>query len=337
MPNSRYAGTRPLEEARARVYRASHRNASFVDTLGLGVSPHRRALRSGFGSLRSGQTFVPRCQPSSPTRTAWAHGVIGVLRPPFGTRRSSPSCSWSLWSAPGSAGFGGTDLDQIAASRLGGDRRPALAYAVSLPVVHLVGRARPFVAMPTGSGAGRETGRVQLPERARRDRRRRRDRPLAEPGPAGGRTGDLVALDHRLRSRLRRHCLPRRRSRPVFCIGALVSLAFYPLAIGSLRDLVHSVARSPLSSWSEADTTPRRCRPGRPPGAGRRKRRRADPVARRGRRTRAGPPYQQLRSASSRRKGTVTDSIEPLDETDGVRILPPGEPEAGPGAEASRG
>jgi len=80
------------------------------------------------------------------TRTAWAHGLMAFFARPLALVIIAFLLLVALVRAR-VAGFGGTDLDRIAIllwAALGA----ALAYAVSLLVVHLVARARPFAVVP---------------------------------------------------------------------------------------------------------------------------------------------------------------------------------------------
>jgi hypothetical protein len=121
-------------------------------------------------------------------------------------------------------------------------------------------------------------------------------------------------------------------------LGTLVSLALYPFAIGSLRDLAHAVARSPLKvlvggghhggavgpgpasrptlvgeSGAVRILSPEEVRAGRTKPSGH-----AGPA-------RILPPGQ-----------TGTGSILPPDETGGISILPPRDAGSGSGAGTAR-
>ena len=177
------------------------------------------------------------------TRTAWAHGVMAFLARPLALVILAVLLLVALVRAR-VTGFGGTDLDKIARLvwvAVG----TALAYAVSLPVVHLVGRARPFTAMaqavvlvtrPTGfsfpneeaviAGAfvtGLWLSRVPLMATA----------------------STLIAIAIALAVVYTGTAYPGDAAAGLL-LGILASLVMYPLAIGSLRALVRVVARSPF-------------------------------------------------------------------------------------------
>jgi membrane-associated phospholipid phosphatase len=143
-------------------------------------------------------------------------------------------------------GFGGTDLDQTAAltwAVIG----TVLAFAVSLPVVHLVARVRPFVAMPhLAVLIARPTG-FSFPSI---------HVVIAAAFAAGlwlsrawlaAAVATLTALLIAFSVVYAGTAYPGDAAAGLV-IGAVVSLAVYPLAIGSLTRLVHEVARSPVGA-----------------------------------------------------------------------------------------
>ena len=177
------------------------------------------------------------------TRTAWAHGVATFLARPSALLILAFLLLVALARAR-VAGFGGTDLDQIAALvwvAVG----TGLAYAVSLPVVHLVGRARPFVSMPQAAVLiTRPTG-------------------FSFPSEHTVIAGAFAAGLWLSRARLTAAIATLTAILVAFAVvytgtaypgdaaaglllGMLVSLAIYPFAIASLRNLARAVARSPF-------------------------------------------------------------------------------------------
>lgn len=177
------------------------------------------------------------------TRTAWAHGVIAFFARPSALVILAVLLLVALARAR-VAGLGGTDLDQIAALvwvALG----TGLAYAVSLPVVHLVARARPFVAMPqvtvlitrpTGFGFPNEHTVIAGAFAAGLWLSRTR---------LMGAVATLIAILVALAVVYTGIAYPGDAVVGLL-LGVLVSVALYPFVIGSLQEMVHAVARSPL-------------------------------------------------------------------------------------------
>jgi undecaprenyl-diphosphatase len=177
------------------------------------------------------------------TRTAWAHFLGAFFARPEALLILVVLFLLALVRAR-ATGLGSTDPDQIAAlwwAAIG----TGIAFALSVPVVHLVGRIRPFVALPqakvlvsrsTGFGFPNEhaviAGAVAAGLWLSRARLAAALATLAALLIAFGVVyagtaypGDALAG---------------------LLLGAFVCLAFYPLAIGSLRAAVHALARSPL-------------------------------------------------------------------------------------------
>jgi undecaprenyl-diphosphatase len=177
--------------------------------------------------------------------SAWAHGVLAFFARPTALIVLVVLLALALARAR-VAGFGGSDIDQLAAL-LWAVIGAAVAYGISVPIVHVVGRSRPFAAIPQAVVLIARPGGFSFPNehaviagalttglwlsRARLVAAAATVAALviafatvyagtAYPGDAGG--GLLL--------------------------GILVSLALYPLAIGSLRDVAHGVARSPLKT-----------------------------------------------------------------------------------------
>jgi len=177
------------------------------------------------------------------TRTAWAHGLMSFLARPVALVILAALLLLALARAR-IAGFGGTDLDRIAA--LGWAAIGAvLAYAVSLPIVHLVARARPFVVMPQAVVlVTRPTG-FSFPN----------EHTVIAGAVATGiwlsrarlmaATATVVALLIAVAVVYAGTAYPGDAAAGLF-IGTLVTIVLYPLAIGSLRELVHVIARSPM-------------------------------------------------------------------------------------------
>ena len=176
-------------------------------------------------------------------RTAWAHVVVAFFARPAVLVVLVLLFAIAL-ARSRVAGFGGTDLDEIARV-LWVAFGTVLAYAVSVPVVHLVARARPFVAMPQAVVLlARPTGFSFPNEHA-----------VVAGAVAGGlwmcRTkliacaATLVAILVALAVVYTGTAYP---SDAVggLLIGIFISLVIYPLAIGLLRKLVHVVSRSPV-------------------------------------------------------------------------------------------
>lgn len=269
-------------------------------------------------------------------RTVWAHGVLTFLARPYALVILGVILLVVLARAR-LGSFGGSDIDQIAAVvwvAIG----TALAYAVSLPIVHLVARRRPFVAIPHALVLfARPTGFSFPNEHA----------VIAGAIAAGlwlsrarilAATATLLAIVIGFAVVYAGTAYPGDALAGLL-LGALVSLALYPFAIGSLRDLSHGVARSPVKFLVGGNRRGSSIGPGpaaRPEVVGESgavrilspdevgKRRPAEP-------DRAGP----VRIVAP--DGSDGASMLPPDDTGGIRILPPGERGTGSDAGTARG
>jgi membrane-associated phospholipid phosphatase len=216
-------------------------------------------------------------------------------------------------------GFGGTDLDRIADlawAVIGA----ALAYVVSLPVVHLVARARPFLVLPKAAVLVTRPAGFSFPNE---------HTVIAGALATGiwlGRSrvlavlATLVALIIALAVVYSGVAYPGDAAAGLL-MGMLVTLGLYPIAIGSLRELVHLVARSSLKSIV---------------GGGRRRPVGPGPAARPEQvgdsgavRVLAPEEVRAVRALPSGR--TRTTRVLPPGEAGTVRILPPEETGAGAG------
>jgi membrane-associated phospholipid phosphatase len=141
-------------------------------------------------------------------------------------------------------GFGASDLDKMAGlvwAAIGA----VLAFGVSLPVVHLVGRARPFAVMPQAVVLVTRPAGFSFPN----------EHAVIAGAFATGlwlsRTrlmaaaATLVALVIALAVVYTGTAYPGDAAAGLL-LGTLVSVVVYPFAIGSLRALLRAVARSPL-------------------------------------------------------------------------------------------
>jgi undecaprenyl-diphosphatase len=267
-------------------------------------------------------------------RTAWAHGVMAFLARPYALLILIALLLVALARAR-MTGFGGSDIDQIAAlvwTAVG----TVLAYGVSVPVVHLVGRTRPFdaisqatvlIARPSGFSFPNEHAVV-----------------------AGALVAGLWLSRAHLVAALTTLVAPAITFAVVYAgmaypgdalggllLGALISLVLYPFVIGSLRDLAHGVARTPFKFLV---------------GGGHRGSVGPGPAARpelvgESSAVRILSP-EEVGSAPTRQAGpagavrilppeqTSTGSIMTPDNTGSVRIIPPGETGAGTGADLGR-
>jgi undecaprenyl-diphosphatase len=79
-------------------------------------------------------------------RSAWAHGVLAFFARPTALAILVVLLALAVVRTV-VVSFGDVDLDRIGALALAA-ASTAVAYAVSIPIVHLVGRSRPFQAMP---------------------------------------------------------------------------------------------------------------------------------------------------------------------------------------------
>ncbi|MGO9964281.1 MAG: phosphatase PAP2 family protein [Acidimicrobiales bacterium] len=290
-----------------------------MDTLGLsGVSPAGWTLGSGPGAFAVDRRWYLDVNRFA-TRTAWAHGVMSFFARPLALVILAALLLAALVRAR-VAGFGGTDLDRIAAlvwAVIGA----ALAYLVSLPVLHLVARARPFVAMPQAVVLVARPAGFSFPNE---------HTVIAGAFATGiwlGRSRLLAALATLVTLVIALAVVYSGVAYPGdaaagLLIGTLVTLALYPVAIGPLRELVHLVARSPLK-FLVGGGHRRLAGPG--PAA------RPEQVGDSGTvRVLAPDEVRTVRILPSGR--TRTTRVLPPDETSTVRILPPADTGAGAGA-----
>ncbi len=268
------------------------------------------------------------------TRTAWAHGLMAFFARPLALVIIAFLLLVALVRAR-VAGFGGTDLDRIAIllwAALGA----ALAYAVSLLVVHLVARARPFAVVPRALVlVTRPTGFSFPNEHA----------VIAGAVATGlwlsraqfmAAVATLVAIVVALSVVYTGTAYPSDAAGGLL-IGTLVSLVVYPFAIGPLRKLAHLVARSPLEFLIGGGRHRGPVGPG--PAA------HPELVGESGS-FRILPPDQtrtvrilpdKTRTALDLPQGEVGNvRIVPPDETGSVRILPPDKSGTGSGADTAR-
>ena len=213
-------------------------------------------------------------------RTAWAHSVAAFLARPWALAVFALLVLVAMLRAR-AAGLGGSDLDQIAALiwvAVGA----GLALAVSLPIVHLVARERPFVAMPSVVVlVPRPTGFSFPNEHA----------VIAGAVAAGlwlSRSYLIAALATLYAALVSFAVVYTGTAYPGdalagLLLGAVITLGLYPFAIVFSREMVHAVGKI-------ASEVPRRRRPSRahrgsraggPPGAGRRERCRSYPLGER--------------------------------------------------------
>jgi undecaprenyl-diphosphatase len=254
-------------------------------------------------------------------RTAWAHSTLAFLARPYALFILLAFLAFALARAR-MTGFGGSDIDQIAAlvwAAIG----TALAAAVSLPVVHLVGRARPFTTMPQAVVLiGRPSG-------------------FSFPNEHTVIAGALAAGLWLSRARLVAAAATLVALLVAFAVvyagtaypgdalgglllGSLVTLVLYPFAIGSLRDLAHGIARSPLK-FLVGGGHHRSVGPGpaaRPQLVGESGAVRILPPEEVGS-VRAHPRGQANTIRILPSEQTATDRVVPADDTEGIRILPP--------------
>ncbi|MGA3354090.1 MAG: phosphatase PAP2 family protein [Acidimicrobiales bacterium] len=269
-------------------------------------------------------------------RTAWAHSVLAFFARPYALAVLVALVVVALVRAR-VTGFGGSDIDQIAALVWAGIGT-AVAYAVSVPVVHLVGRARPFVVIPQAAVLISRPSGFSFPN----------EHAVIAGAVAAGlwlsRARLVASVATLLAVVIAFAVVYAGTAYPGdalagLLLGVFVCLALYPFVIGSLRDLAHGLARSPFKFLvggghhggsvgagpaarpklvgesgavrilSQEEVSTRRVRPGG----------QASPV-------RILPP-----------EPSGADSILPLEETGGVRIIPPEETGAGSGAGTGRG
>jgi membrane-associated phospholipid phosphatase len=176
-------------------------------------------------------------------RSAWAHGVMSFLARPYALAIVAFLVLVALVRARG-GGFGGSDLDQLAAVTwvvVGA----AVAFAISVPVLHLVARERPFTADPTAILVVPRPGGFSFPDQ---------EAVVAAAAAAGlwlCRAFYLASLATVLALAMAFAAVYVGVNYPGdalggLLIGALLTLALYPVAIGTLRAGIHAAARSPL-------------------------------------------------------------------------------------------
>jgi undecaprenyl-diphosphatase len=177
------------------------------------------------------------------TRTAWAHGVIAFFARPSALLILAILVVLALVRAR-AVGLGGNDPDQLAAL-LWVVIGTGIAFAISLPISHLVGRLRPFVAMPQVAVL------IPIPSGF--------SFPNGQAVIGGAVAAGLWLSGARLIASLATVTAMLMAFGVVYTgvaypgdalagllLGALVVLALYPFAIGSLREAVHAIGRSPF-------------------------------------------------------------------------------------------
>jgi len=244
-------------------------------------------------------------------RTAWAHGVVAFFARPSALVIFAVLLLVALLRAR-AAGLGGSDLDQVATLiwvALGA----GLGYVVSLPVVHLVGRTRPFVAIPHAVVLIARPAGFSFPN----------EHAVIAGAVAAGlwlsRARLTAALATLIAILIAWAVVYTGTAYPGdaaagLLIGAIVSLVLYPLAIASLREGVHALARSPLKVLVGGSHHGRPAGPG--PAA------RPEPVGESGA-VRILPPGEggSVRILPPGEGGSVR--ILPQDERASLRALPP--------------
>jgi membrane-associated phospholipid phosphatase len=259
-------------------------------------------------------------------RTAWAHSTMAFFARPFALLILVALLLIALARARMS-GFGGSDIDQLAAlvwAAIG----TVLAYAISVPVVHLVGRTRPFDAISqAGVIIARPSG-------------------FSFPNEHAVIAGALAAGLWLSRARLVAALTTLAALAIAFAVvyagtaypsdalgglllGALVSMALYPFVVGSLRDLAHGVARSPLK-FLVGGVHKGSVGPG--PAA-------SPKLVGESGAVRILPPEENVQASTVRilpPEENSTDSIIAPNNAAGVRILSPGETGTGTGVDLGR-
>ncbi len=267
-------------------------------------------------------------------RTAWAHSVLVFFARPWALVVLAGLLVLAL-SRARVAGFGGSDIDQLAALVWVGVGA-AVAYGICQPVVHLVGRARPFTVAPQAVVlVGRPAGFSFPNEHAVVAGAVAAGLWLARAWLVAG-VATLVALLIAFATVYTGIAYPGDAAGGLL-IGILVSLALYPLVIGSLRDLAHRLARSPLKILVGGGHHRGALRPG--PAA------HPELVGESGAvrilsrdelgavRNRVPPQASPIRIVPPEENG-VGSILEP-EETGGVRIIPPDEAGTGSGTARS--
>jgi membrane-associated phospholipid phosphatase len=267
-------------------------------------------------------------------RTAWAHSVLVFFARPWALVVLAGLLVVAL-SRARVAGFGGSDIDQLAALVWVGVGA-AVAYGISVPVVHLVGRARPFAAMPQAVVLLSRPAGFSFPN----------EHAVVAGAVAAGLwlarawlvacVATLLALLIAFATVYDGVAYPGDAGGGLL-LGILVSLALYPLVIGSLRDLAHGVARSPLKILVGGGHHRGSLRPG--PAA------HPELVGESGAvrilsrdelgavRNRVPPQASPIRIVPP--EGAGVGSILEPEETGGVRIIPPDEAGTGSGTARS--
>lgn len=267
-------------------------------------------------------------------RTAWAHSVLVFFARPWALVVLAGLLVLALARAR-VAGFGGSDIDQLAALVWVGVGA-AVAYGISVPVVHLVGRARPFAAMPQAVVLLSRPAGFSFPN----------EHAVVAGAVAAGLwlarawlvacVATLLALLIAFATVYAGVAYPGDAGGGLL-LGILVSLALYPLVIGSLRDLAHGVARSPLKILVGGGHHGGSLRPG--PAA------HPELVGESGAvrilsrdelgavRNRVPPQASPIRIVPP--EGAGVGSILEPEETGGVRIIPPDEAGTGSGTARS--
>ena len=192
-------------------------------------------------------------------RTTWAHGVLGFFARPLALVLFAVLVLVALFRSR-AVGLRGSDPDRVAAL-VWAPVGTGIAFLVSLPVIHLVARARPFVAIPQAAVLVPRPGGFSFPSE--------------QTVVAGALTAALWLSRHYLIAALATVVSLLMAFAVVYTgiaypgdslggllIGSLVSLALYPFAITLLREVVHSIARSPLKLVVEGGRNDRAAGPG---------------------------------------------------------------------------
>lgn len=268
-------------------------------------------------------------------RTAWAHGAMAFFARPYALLILVALFLLALVRARVS-GFGGSDPDQLA-GLCWAAAGTVLAYAISLPIVHLVGRARPFTTTPSALVLISRSSGFSFPN----------EHAVVAAAIAAGlwlsRARILAALATLFALVIAFAVVYAGVAYPGdalggLLLGAFISIVLYPLAIGSLRDMVHGIARSPLKALVGGG---HRASVGPGPAA------RPEAVGESGAvrilsRDEAGSrqPQQPERASPVRIVPPDDEDMVTIDsdeEPGGIRILPPGDSPKGPDATRARG
>jgi len=176
-------------------------------------------------------------------QTAWAHGVLAFFARPLALLVLAALLLLALARAR-LAGFGGSDIDQIA-SLVWVAIGAAVAYGISVPIVHLVGRARPYVTLPQAVVLIQKPSGFSFPNEHAVIAGAVAAALLLSRAWIMAVVATLVALLIAFATVYAGIAYPGDAGGGLL-LGILVSVALYPIAIGSLRDIAHAVARSPL-------------------------------------------------------------------------------------------